>query len=103
MTGRSTQEKLEAVQSLAKSLGWLVLREAMETEIRIVERRLASDRPMTPDEMHFKRGQLNTAYAGLEVPDRIIRVLENQLMIELATTAAKDLKKPASAGKEKTQ
>lgn len=93
----STREKLEAVQGLAKSLGWHVLREIMEVEIKQVERRFASDRPMTESEMHFRRGQLNAAYAGLEVPDRVITQLEGQLLIEQAAEVAK----PASAGKEK--
>lgn len=97
MADRSTREKLEAIQGLAKSLGWQLLREIMEAEIRAVERRFASDRPMTESEMNFRRGQLNTAYAGLEVPGRIISQLESQLLIEQAAEVAS--KKPAKAGK----
>jgi len=86
-------EALKALEVLAKSRGWAVLRERMERELREAGRQLVSSPSMGIDEIHFRRGAMWAAEQLLNLPDRLIPLLTAEVMIAESHQSLKPAKR----------
>lgn len=81
---RSKKADLKALQELTKTRGWAVVREVMEREIVSAAMAIADNPNMTLDEINFRRGSIWAGKQLIDVPDRLMRVLEADVRLEEA-------------------
>ena len=72
---------LKAIQDITKSRGWAIIREVMEREVVSAAMAIADNPNMTLDEINFRRGSIWAAKQLVEVPERLIRVLEADIAL----------------------
>jgi len=89
---------LKAVQELTTSRGWAVVREIMEREVVTAAMAIADNPNMTLDEINFRRGSIWAAKQLVEVPERLIRILEAD--VALTAPASKPVGRTTSDGSE---
>jgi hypothetical protein len=84
----SARPDAKALQALAASRGWGVLREVMEREIVAAAMAIAENPAMSLDEINFRRGSIWAAKQLLDTPEKLLRKLETDLLIEESRKAA---------------
>ena len=77
----SAKSDLKAIEALEATRGWKVVREIMEKEIVQSAMSIADNPRMTLDEINFRRGSIFAAKALLEMPQRLLVRLENELAL----------------------
>lgn len=83
----SPKEKLRQIQELQKHPGWALMKERMLQEIDMATRQLV--RTAWPaEEAQRRQGAIWAGYQLLEVPERLHREFENEVMVEAAKLAA---------------
>jgi hypothetical protein len=85
----SLKRQYQALDKLKSSEGWAALKTIMEREILDAAMAIANDPRMTLDEINFRRGSIWAANQLLNLPDRVLIKLENELALEAATSKAK--------------
>lgn len=79
---RNAKADLKAIQDLTKSRGWAIVREIMEREIVAAAMAIADNPTMTLDEINFRRGSIWAGKQLLDVPGRLTRVLEADVVLD---------------------
>lgn len=74
--------RIKAIKSLQSSRGWGVLRESMEKEMIDAAMAIASSYNMHEKEVDFRRGSIWASHQLLNLPDRLIHRLENELALK---------------------
>jgi len=83
----SPKEAYRQVKELESHPGWALIREAMLKEIDLATRQLV-DQNRPAEEQARRHGAIWASYQLLEVPNRLLRRLENQIAIQEAESAA---------------
>lgn len=78
------KEAHKAVTQLVQSKGWEYLHDVMRREITEAALALANAAPMTESEMHFRRGAMWAAVRLIELPDRLLLKLQNEVALSSA-------------------
>ena len=78
----NARQTYRAIETLSKSRGWAILREAMERDILAAAKGLGSRAEMPEAEMHFRRGAIFAADQLLRLPQNILAQLEADVRIE---------------------
>lgn len=76
---------------------WQFLRSILEREIVAAARAMSAPKPMSSDDMNYRRGAMWAAEQLVSLPERILMQLNNTLLIKEATAKTPN---PAEAGKE---
>lgn len=94
------KEALKAVTELEASAGWAYAKQAMESDVLQAAFNIAESPNMTLEEIHFRRGAMWAARRLLKLPEALRLRLENDLLMEAASSAAKGniVEPPATAG-----
>lgn len=74
--------KLNALDALTKSKGWVLLRETMERELLAAAMAIAKNPEMTEKEVDFRRGSIWAAERLLHLPETLRRSVETELLLE---------------------
>lgn len=80
----SKKAEYNALQELKKSEGWQYIERVMQDELITVARMLAQNTTMTPQQIDFKRGSMWAADQLLNLPDKLLARLENEITLEEA-------------------
>jgi hypothetical protein len=72
------EQKIQAIEALSKSKGWMVLKEVMEDELVQAAMAIAHSPSMPVDEINFRRGSIWAAERMLELPSRLRMKLESE-------------------------
>lgn len=78
------KEAHKAITTLVQSKGWEYLNDVMRREITEAALALANAAPMTESEMHFRRGAMWAAVRLIELPDRLLLKLQNEVALSSA-------------------
>ena len=81
---RNKKADLKALQEMTKTRGWAVVREVMEREIVTAAMAIAEHPSMSLDEINFRRGAIWAGKQLIDVPDRLMRVLETDVRLDEA-------------------
>ncbi|WP_138465348.1 hypothetical protein [Poseidonocella sp. HB161398] len=87
---RERAEQIKALNTLQRTRGWRVLCDVMQAEIQTVMQQLASPGPVTPDDIHYKRGQLHAAISLLSLPEKLASKLESEDAFEKRVAQTKE-------------
>lgn len=79
---RSKKADLKALQDLTKTRGWAIVREVMEREIVTAAMAIADNPNMTLDEINFRRGAIWAGKQLTDVPERLMRKLEVDVLLD---------------------
>lgn len=74
----------KAMSTLASSDGWQYMKQVMNDEILTSAYQLAESPDMTEKEIDFRRGAIWAAKQLLNMPDKLLLKLENELMLDEA-------------------
>lgn len=83
----TTKRDLDELRKLVGSRGWAYLEEVMKREVVMAAMQIADSPAMPLDEINFRRGAIWAAKQLLEMPNRLLLRLENELVMEKATKA----------------
>ena len=89
------QQALKAMTELVKSHGWEYMQTIMNNEILQSAYQIADNPEMTTKEIDFRRGALWAAKQLLNLPDKLLMQLENEVVFE-------DMKVLDEQGRNKT-
>lgn len=78
------KEAHKAVSEMTQSKGWAYLRDIMRQEITEAAFAMANAAAMTESEMHFRRGAMWAAVRLVELPDRLLLKLQNEVALSSA-------------------
>lgn len=73
---------LKALEALANSRGWALIRERMEAEAVQAALMLGDRRDMTEQQIHFQRGAIWAAKQLIDIPAKMKALLQSQLPFE---------------------
>lgn len=90
MKSSSIRRDIAAVETLKTSRGWKVVSEVMKQEIDVVVRRLSSPAASSREDIDFLRAAIFAAQSLLDLPDKVIQRLTNDLLIAESLESAKD-------------
>jgi hypothetical protein len=94
---------IKEVQTLLASRGWAAIRETLQSDVDAALAALASSRPMTPDEVHYRRGALAAALNMARLPEAVLQRLENDRALHpdaIKAAGSNPPKRPATAGQK---
>jgi len=77
------QEKVEELQKFRNSKVWSVLRDEMEEAILTSAFQLADNKPLSIEELHFKRGALYAAKQFLNLPEQLVMKAQNEVALSV--------------------
>lgn len=72
------EQKRQAIEQLAKSKGWMVLKQVMEEELVQAAMAIAHSPSMPVDEINFRRGSIWAAERMIDLPERLRMKLESE-------------------------
>ena len=78
------KEAHKAITQLTQSKGWEYLHDVMRREITEAALAMANAAAMTESEMHFRRGAMWAAVRLVELPDRLLLKLQNEVALSSA-------------------
>jgi hypothetical protein len=78
---RTPRAEFKAIQDLIRSRGWGLVREVMEREIVEAAMAIANDPRMSLDEINFRRGAIWAAHQLLDLPGRLGRKIEADMIL----------------------
>lgn len=84
----TTKSDIKALDNLAGSRGWALIRERMEAEAVQAALMLGDQRDMTEQQIHFQRGAIWAARQLIDVPAKLKALLQSQLPFEPEPTDA---------------
>ena len=93
MTEREIQAKLKAIEDLAKHPGWHDLVSVMKREMYGAVVNLGQTPDITNEELHWRRGRVDAAAMVIDLPQRRIAQLTNELPIEAHDPASRQGRK----------
>jgi hypothetical protein len=86
---RDIRNKLKALEDLAKHPGWLDLVSVMKREMYIAVCNLGQTPDISNEELHWRRGRVDAAAMVIDLPQRRIAQLTNELPMEAHANPAK--------------
>ena len=89
MSERDIRNKLKALEDLAKHPGWLDLVSVMKRETYTAVVNLGQTPDISNEELHWRRGRVDAAAMVIDLPQRRIAQLTNELPMEAHTNPAK--------------
>ena len=89
MTEREIQAKLKALEDLAKHPGWHDLVSVMKREMYGAVVNLGQTPSISNEELHWRRGRVDAAAMVIDLPQRRIAQLTNELPMAAHATPAK--------------
>jgi len=78
------EEQYQEVHKLAQSAGWAILKQMMQDEYEIACKKQNRPGPR-PDDYEYMRGVLHSADQLMSMPDRVLKLFENNALIESAS------------------
>lgn len=78
------QEKIRVLDELMESPAWGLLEATMQDEILNAAYQLSANKPITADELHFKRGAIWAARRMIELPNQMKTLINNELIMQMA-------------------
>jgi len=93
MTEREIRSKLKALEDLAKHPGWHDLVTVMKREMYHAVVNLGQTPDITNEELHWRRGRVDAAAMVIDLPQRRIAQLTNELPMEAHEPASRQGRK----------
>lgn len=84
----TSKSDIKALDVLANSRGWALIRQRMEAEAVQAALMLGDQRDMTEQQIHFQRGAIWAARQLIDVPAKLKALLQSQLPFEAGPTDA---------------
>jgi len=79
----SPQQRIEELNKFRTSNAWTILRDEMEEAILQSAYQLADNKPLTLEELHFRRGALYAAKKFLDLPEQLVMKAQNELALQV--------------------
>ena len=89
MTEREIRAKLKALEDLSKHPGWQDLVAVMKREMYIAVCNLGQTPDITNEELHWRRGRVDAAAMVINLPQKRIAQLTNELPMAAHVNPAK--------------
>jgi|SaaInl1SG_22_DNA_1037389.scaffolds.fasta_scaffold72562_1 hypothetical protein len=77
----SPQQRIEELQRFKSSNAWTILKQEMEDAILMSAYQLADNKPLTLEELHFRRGALYAAKKFLDLPEQLVMKAQNEISL----------------------
>lgn len=84
---------IEHLRKLINSPGWKIVKDVMTAEILRAAYALAENAPLPIEQIHFQRGAMWAARRCVDVPERLVQVLESEATLLKAQEALESKEK----------
>ena len=95
-TQKILERKIKSLEKLEKSYAWVLINEALDSNVLQAAYDLGGNSAMSENDMHFRRGAISAARGFKQIIPGLLSVLKTDLMIYTSK-----LNDPAKAGQEK--